>query len=466
MSYSPTRTLLSGATSVIRARAKHSALAVAVVAGIASAALSGSAQAADDTSLTWNGITLYGVVDVGLAYQNHGTPYTDSLYPGAEWMISKNSNKSVAGIASNPMSQSRVGLRAKEDINDEVAFIANVEMGFQPTSGALADAPKTLIGNNGVALANQKSAGDGSLAGQFFNRGANAGFSSKDYGTITFGRQNTLSLDNVAKYDPMNGSYALSIIGYSGVTGGFGDTEDARLDDSVKYVYKYDMFHLGALYQFGKTNSSPGEAWQFGGGFDYAGFSIDALYGKKKDALSLASLSAAQVAAVGVPFDSLAATVSDNEAWQLTGSYTNGPFKVSGGYERIDYSNPSLAVAPGFAGLGGYWISFTNNAAFPHDKILKVSWLGLKYNITKDLDITGAWYGYDQNAFGAVHCTTNAAANCSGTEDVWSVRLDYRLTKRFDIYAGAQTSDVSDGLANGFLFRRTVATVAGIRFQF
>ncbi len=456
MSNSPLRPNVSVVHS-----AKKSILAIAVLAGIA---MSSTAMAADD--LTWAGITLYGVVDVGVAYQNHGTPYTDSWYPGAEWMISKNSNKSVSGIVSNPMSQSRVGLRAKEEINDEVAFVANVEMGFQPTSGALGDAPKTLIGNNGVALANQKSAGDGSLAGQVFNRGANAGFSSKDYGTITFGRQNTLSLDNVGKYDPMNGSYALSIIGYSGVTGGFGDTEDARLDQSVKYVYKYDMFHVGALYQFGKTNSSPGEAWQLGAGFDYAGFSVDALYGKKKDALSLGSLSAAQVAAPGVPFDSLAATVSDNEGWQVAASYTNGPFKASGGYERIDYSNPSLPVAAGFAGLGGYWISFTNNAAFPHDKILRVSWLGLKYNITKDLDITGAWYAYDQNAYGASSCSNNSAATCSGSEDVWSVRLDYRLTKRFDIYAGAQTSSVSDGLSNGFLFRRTVATVAGARFQF
>lgn len=445
---------------------RKSMLAMAVVAGIAGASLANVAKAADDTSLTWNGITLYGAIDVGVAYQNHGTPYTDSWYPGAEWLISKNSNKSVSGIVSNPMTQSRIGARAKEALNDEFAFIANVEIGFQPTSGALSDAPKSLVGNNGVALANQKSAGDGSLAGQVFARGANAGFSSKDYGTFTVGRQNAVSLDNIVKYDPMNGSYALSIIGYSGVAGGFGDTEDARLDESVKYLYKYDMFHLAALYQFGKTNSSPGEAWQIGGGFDYAGFSVDALYGKKKDALSLGSLSAAQVATAGVPFDSLAATVSDNEGYQLLAAYTNGPWKASGGFERIDYSNPSLAVAPGFAGLGGYWVSFTNNAAFFSDKILKISWLGVKYNITKDLDVTGAWYHYDQNSYGKVSCSNNSAATCSGDEDVWSARVDYRLTKRFDVYAGAQTSKVADGLESGFLNKSTFATVVGARFQF
>ncbi len=110
MSNSPVRPTLSAAKSPSFSTRK-SILALAVLAGISTA---GIAQAADDTTLTWNGITLYGVVDVGVAYQNHGTPYTDSWYPGAEWMISKNSNKSVSGIVSNPMSQSRVGLRAKE----------------------------------------------------------------------------------------------------------------------------------------------------------------------------------------------------------------------------------------------------------------------------------------------------------------------------------------------------------------
>jgi len=27
-----------------------------------------------DTSFTWNGITLYGIVDIGLQYQTHGVP--------------------------------------------------------------------------------------------------------------------------------------------------------------------------------------------------------------------------------------------------------------------------------------------------------------------------------------------------------------------------------------------------------
>jgi len=445
---------------------RRSLLSVAVLAGISLAGFGTIAQAADDTSLTWNGITLYGTVDVGIAYQNHGAPLSQDLYPTLQYMIGSSSNKSISSVASNGLSQSKIGVRGVEPLNDEFSFIFNVEMGFNPTSGKLADAPKSLINNNGIALADRKTAGDGSRAGQFFNGSAFGGFSSKDWGTFTIGRQNTLFLDNIVKYDPMNASYAFSIIGYSGVAGGMGDTEDARLDDSVKYVFKHDIFHFGAMYQFGKSDSSPGESWALDAGIDYAGFSVDASWGEKKDARAAATLSAAQLALPGVPHDSLAATVSDNEAWQIGASWTGGAFKASGGYEHIDYSNPSLPVAAGFAGLGGYWISITNNAGFPHDKTLQIWWAGLKYNFTKDFDITGAWYGYDQNAFGAVSCSTNKAANCSGNEDVWSLRLDYRFNKRFDVYAGAAWSKVSDGLASGFLNTSVTTVMGGFRFNF
>jgi predicted porin len=123
-------------------------------------------------------------------------------------------------------------------------------------------------------------------------------------------------------------------------------------------------------------------------------------------------------------------------------------------------------VAPGFSGLGGYWISFTNNTAFPHDKKFDVSWLGAKYNFTKDFDVTGAYYHYNQDAYGAVKCSDNRAGNCSGDENVLSVRLDYRLTKRFDVYAGAAWSKVEDGLAAGFLNTSTTTVMTGFRFNF
>ena len=45
-------------------------------------------------SLTWNGITLYGLVDMGITYQNHGAPLSSTAGLGLNYLISKNSNGS------------------------------------------------------------------------------------------------------------------------------------------------------------------------------------------------------------------------------------------------------------------------------------------------------------------------------------------------------------------------------------
>jgi predicted porin len=424
-----------------------------------------SAHAADDQSLTWNGITLYGVYDIGVGYQSHGAPLSADWFVGVQYLIDKKSNKSHTGLAPDGLSQSRIGLRGNEKINDDLAFVFNVEMGFDPQSGNLADALKSLQHNNGLAVDQQKSSGDSSRAGQFFNGPGYGGLSSKEFGTLTLGRHNTLLLDNILKYDPMGGSYAFSIIGLSGVVAGMGDTEDARLDGSLKYLYKNDFWHAGAMYQPGKVDSSPGEAWQGDFGISYAGFEADAVYGHKKDAISATFLSAAQIAS-GLPNDSLAATISDNTSYTLAASYAIGAWKAFAGYEHIKYENPDTPITTPFSGLGGYYLSVINNAAFPNDKVLQVSWAGLRYGITKDFDVTAAAYHYDQNSYGVTHCSDKSAGTCSGTEDVYSIMGDYRWTSRFDTYAGAMWSGVYDGLASGFLHNSTISPTVGFRFKF
>src|SRR2546429_9861788 len=50
-----------------------------------------------DTSFTWNGITLYGIVDIGLQYQTHGGPASDYFPAGTEAIILANRNGSGTG---------------------------------------------------------------------------------------------------------------------------------------------------------------------------------------------------------------------------------------------------------------------------------------------------------------------------------------------------------------------------------
>jgi predicted porin len=303
-------------------------------AGLAQAQTAGNAPAKSD-SLTWNGITLYGIVDVGLSYETHGAPSNDYFPAGIENIVQKNSNNSVTAVTPNNLSQSRIGLSGNEPIAGDWAGVFRAETYFNPQSGDISDALKSLTQNNGRAAAVQTTNVDSSIAGQLFGV-AYAGFASPTVGSFTFGRQLTTVADGISKYDPLYASNAFSLIGFSGTTAGGGDTEDRRLDQMVKYVGNYDWAHVGALYQFGGSTGSTNTAYQFSVGGEFAGLSVDAYYAKKYDAVSVSALSAKQVGeltATGTPpvlgslagsgltvSNSLSGTVSDNTTYGLMGT--------------------------------------------------------------------------------------------------------------------------------------------------
>ncbi len=429
------------------------------------AALPRPALAAD--SLTWDGLTLYGTVDIGVANQNHGAPLNRDFYTGLAYIISKNSNRAITSIAPNGLSQSKIGLKGAEEIAGGVGTVFTLETGFNPESARLSDALASLVHNNGRALQDQQTGADGSRAGQAFNGPAFAGLSSPRWGTLTFGRHNTLLTDAVVRYDPVATSYAFSVLGASGATAGGGDTQDVRLDGSLKYTVTYGRFHGGALYQPGYTGGSPGRGLQFDVGAELGRVSIDLLYAAKKDAINAASLSAAQLTMPGIPQNSLAATISDNEAASVLVAYrVSKALKLSGGYVHIRYADPSHPLAPGFDGLGGYRVSFVNNTAFPHHRILQVSWLGANYDVNRRLSLIGAWYHYNQNSYGIAACSGRSAATCSGPLNAYSAVVDEKIVERFDVYAGIMYSKVAGGLSSGYLHEAAYSTMAGVRLQF
>jgi hypothetical protein len=141
-----------------------------------------------DDSLSWKGITLYGIVDIGLQYQNHGAPISDYFPAGSEEIIQKNANKSVLGFTPNNLSQSRVGLSGKEPLLGDWSGVFRVETFFNPQSGDISDALKSLVLNNGRALAAQNTGVDSSVAGQMFQQ-AYAGFSSPTSSTTRWVRR-------------------------------------------------------------------------------------------------------------------------------------------------------------------------------------------------------------------------------------------------------------------------------------
>ncbi len=436
---------------------------------------------AKDDSLTFHGITLSGTVDIGLQYDNHGAPESDYHPAGTNPFVAKQNSQSITAVVPSGLSQSKLTLAGKEAINDEFSGVFKLETFFNPQSGNLSDALKSVTLNNGVPLASQTMSADSSIAGQLFNSAAFAGISSKHYGTITFGRQTSLLADGVGAYDPMAASQAFSIIGFSGTYAGGGDTQDRRFDDSVKYLISVDHFRAGALYKFKQQGGEAATAYSFQLGASAANATIDVFYEKVHGAVGASSLSAAQVAGLAVSCPgcaldkTVAATISDNETYSVMGSYKFKMVKLLGAYEHIKYENPSnlLAGATGTAynDIGGYTIPYAllNQTAYTTPKQLDVIWAGAQVAVTKKLSVWLAYYNIHQNSYATganAGCNTSVAGSCSGDLQAFSAVGIYDLNKHFSLYAGFMASNVTNGLASGYLFTNEFAPTGGVRVRF
>jgi predicted porin len=449
-----------------------SALALPAIPALAQ--LKTGPDIAGDDALTWHGITLYGVVDVGLQYDTHGAEFSDYRPAASANIVQKDSRESVFGVTPSNMGQSRVGLQGIEPIAGGWSAVFRVETFFNAQSGQLADSIKSLVVNNGRTPATQTTNLDGSSAGQALQT-AYLGAASKDFGTITFGRQLTLLAEGTIKYDPNSDASAFGLIGASNSYSGGGSTEDKRLDSALKYVVKFgDYVHLGALYKFNGASGSASTALQANLGGGFAGASIDAYYSKVNDAISASALTAAQVGdlpKLGFSVsNSVAATVSDNTAYALLGEYRVDPVAFFAGYEHIRYANPKTPLSAGFTDIGGYVLAFVNNTAYDVAKNVQLYWLGVRYTVIPRLDLTAAYYGVHQAAYGTgteAGCSTDRYSVCSGGLETYGLSADYFFSKHFDAYAGVLYSGVSNGLANGYAFNTTnINPTIGIRLKF
>ncbi len=167
-----------------------------------------------DCTLTWHGITVYGAYDAGLGWVSHGLPNNGYNYEG-ESLVNRNGYKNMFLLAPNNQQQTGLGVRAKEEFAEGWAVVFNASSGINPQSGLLANAPATQTANNGLPRAAYTFAIDGARAGQPFNDEIYGGVSSKQFGTVTFGRQRSLGTDAMLVYDPAGGAYAFSYIGYN-----------------------------------------------------------------------------------------------------------------------------------------------------------------------------------------------------------------------------------------------------------
>jgi predicted porin len=494
-----------------------------------------------DCPLSYGPFTLYGTLDGGLGWESHGAGYNAAWNNGVSNIVTKQSGPHSQWLwTPNGLSQSVVGLKMSQPLPalsgspflSGWSLIGTWELGFNPYWGYLADAQRSQVQNNGKALTQQNANADSSRTGQYDNSQRFIGISNPAYGTLTVGRVNTLSLDAINSYDPMGGSYAFSPLGYSGSYAGFGDTEAARANTAVKY--RLDLpthfglsganFRVAGLVQWGGYDQGNGTnglyQGQVGGDFHlfggtpYAGtLSVDFIGSWAKDAVNLGTFSgtcsvlthgpfAGQVGCTdGVPMfysnTDVTATLSNNTGFLATAKYKVQALTVYGGYAWLRQANPSDDYLNGFTTIGGWSVpaTITGNKLFPTawtnytnyniPRIAPFFWVGAKYAITPQIDVTGAFYWLQQTDYAGTTATCAPTTStfvqpngskfnftalnsgkCAGQTDFISALIDYRPVKRVDLYAGIMISNVYGGLANGYQVAQTVNPTAGIRIKF
>jgi GBP family porin len=418
-----------------------------------------TAQAAFGQTTSPTSIEIYGVFDIGVGHSQHSLS-EDSNFPILmNPVATKFGNSSDTGMFNGGLSPSRIGFRGAEDLGGGLKAIFTLETGFNSPDGVISNGVGSLANN--PAKAQSTVSADSSLAGQLFNREANAGLSSPEWGSVTFGRNYSFGYDTLVLFDPMEASQTFSPFGYSGSYGGGGSTEDYRIDNSIKYKIKLNGFNFGALYKLGgQAGSTDAQSeFQMNLGYEYGSFAVSGTYSAVKDAIFATNSNT--IGAVNI-------TVADTTSYMLAASYKLDQWRLRGGYERIDFDNPSnAALDAGINNVLGYPVGTISTTAYTFEKQFNFYFAGVTYDVTPQFGATIAFYDVKQNDYSNGACTTGTnVATCSGSNKFYSLLGDYKFSKRTHLYAGYMYNQVSGGFSSGFLNDSNNFFGVGIKHSF
>jgi predicted porin len=448
---------------------------------------------AADCPISAYGITLYGTLDVNATYLNEGadkSPAADKV----NYSIQRNAYESKWLAGYNGLGATVIGLKMKEDLArvglPGWSLIGVLEAGVNPYSGMFANGPRSLADNN-ARPANtppfQNTNFDGSRAGQWDNSQGYLGISNPVYGTLTFGRTNSLAFDVTSAYDPV-ASTAFSSLGFSAAFSGFGTSPTVRPNTAFTYRLTYQNFRAAVQAQiggYGVGNSTNG-MYQGQLGFDFGSLSIDGVLSWAKDAVSLSSFGGSNIACLTPancfinvnnqyfdPNSVLKATLSNNLGGELTAKYKWDPFTFYGGWIYARLMNPSDDYLTGFPTVAqGIFVppgSFNSSGVYTNaavtvnnyniQRVLNTFWTGVKWKVLSNLEASVGFYYQGQNNFNTSACTGSSAfissSKCAGSQDGLSFLLVWKPVKRVEIYGGVLLSNVYGGLANGFFSTAT-----------
>jgi predicted porin len=418
---------------------KKSLLALAVMG-----ACTGMARADDST------LTLYGVLDAGILTVDHSANFNSGGFVTGVPPYGTGSNlgavSRATGIMNGGESATRWGIRGSEDMGNGMKAFFQLESGISLPNGTVATSALAQANlRNGVS-----GAADTSLNGQLFGRGAFVGISGSEWGAISGGRVTSLQLDLIGRYDPVN-AQEFSPINFSGTYGGGGVTDNSRVDNALKYVAKWDAFNIGLVHKFGGiAGSNNAETVNEANiGWEQGAFGIQAAYEMANDTTKLDNngISGVPYAAGGV-----GVTWLDTRSWMLTGRWdVTSALSFKAGYEREEYMNPSNPASDlSQTSIYGYGIAHTSVTPFTGtpDEVLNVYWIGGNYDFTPSWRFSLGYYHVHQNDYSGGSAAASALGKLAGNDDYYSGMLEYKLSKRTNLYGALLHNNKTGGVAN------------------
>jgi GBP family porin len=196
---------------VQRRRLLKNALHRSMCAAVLCLGLFGTGAAAQQ-----NGVTLYGIIDLGIEYDRvRQEAFSGGLPQGPL-------NQSFLGITNGVQSGSRFGLRGTEDLGGGLGVNFVLEGGFNPANGTSAQ------------------------GGRLFGRQSTLGMTLRDVGRLDIGRQINLASNYFLSIDPFQEGFGQANIGSS-----FGSTNTSRYGNMLLLqVTPVSGLTLGAGYSF------------------------------------------------------------------------------------------------------------------------------------------------------------------------------------------------------------------------
>ncbi|MFC0397505.1 porin [Paraburkholderia rhizosphaerae] len=326
-------------------------------------------------------VTLYGVVDTGLAYLSNQAPSTGATSGG----------HSVVKMIEGVWGGERFGLKGSEDLGGGNKAIFQLEQGFNATNGT---ASKT---------------------GLMFSRAAWVGLANQQYGVLTLGRQYTPYYNMTAQYGPT-----------PWLTGAFGahpgdldalDT-DFRINNAVVYTTpSFYGFRMSGMYALGGIAGSfnAGSTWSVGAQY---------LAGPAGIGVGFARFNNANVN--GGPWSSSSTAYSgtgEQGVSAITNGYQNAAaqqrFAVTGGYQfnskwDVSASYTNVQYIPGIA------------SGFPDTAIFNTGGVVLHFHPADPWDLAAGYaYTWATKANGIQDAATYSQINLTQL---------YSLSKRTRIY--------------------------------